>query len=115
VAISGVVSRAGPYLGCRALWGPQCGVPKWELTLRLHTFTHSIRQRSLKWWNDGVERVKLFAVNGKKDELLIKAVVPDRVTAERLFDTGRAFADHILIALNVASVGYFYWFLPPHV
>lgn len=89
--------------------------PKWELTLRLHTPTHSIRPKSLKWWNDGVERVKLHAVSGKKDELLIKAVLPDGVSAERLFDSGKAFADHILIALNVASVGYFYWFLPPHI
>ena len=88
--------------------------PKWELTLRLHTPTHSIRPKALKWWNESVDRVKLHSVDTKKDQLLIKAVLPDGVTADRLFNAGKALGDHILIALNIASLGYFYWSLPPH-
>jgi hypothetical protein len=89
-------------------------LPKWELTFRLHTPTHSIRPKALKWWNDGVERVKFYPVNGRKHELLMKAVLPDGVTGDKLFLSGKALGDHILLALNIASVGYFYWYLPPH-
>jgi hypothetical protein len=60
----------------------------------------------------GVDRIKLYPVGGKKDSLLIKLTLPDRIRLEALWDAGYGAGNTLLIALNIGSLGYFYWYLP---
>ena len=85
---------------------------KWLITVRLHTDSNSIRQKDLNRWNQGVRWIKLRAVSGKKDQLLVDLSATSEVKLENVWRMGFTMARRVVMALNVSTLGYF-WFHPP--
>jgi AbiV family abortive infection protein len=83
---------------------------KWEITIRLKSWSHSIRQRPLTEWNKKVDKIKLSA--GAKNELLVKFIVPKKITAQHLWQFGMHNSFLLASALNIGSLGFFWWYLP---
>jgi AbiV family abortive infection protein len=85
--------------------------PKWRVRIRVHTISHSVRPKILKYWNDRVEVVKFISVD-KKDEFIIEHTLNDVVLLPDLH--GRAFgmSKMILAFLSIGSIGFF-WFDKP--
>jgi AbiV family abortive infection protein len=88
--------------------------PKWRLKIRLHTLSHSIRHKELQEWNNKVIWVKLYPTS-KKTELLVEFLLPAKIPVEQVWPTGIQMCSIFVVALNIATVGYFWWYLPEFV
>ena len=82
---------------------------KWRTTIRLYTSSHSVRQKPLNRLNDGLLWTKLRSVSGKPDQLLIDLEAGGDLTLDRLYRTGLLMSRRLVMALNVATLGFF-WF-----
>jgi AbiV family abortive infection protein len=89
---------------------------RWKITLRIETASHSIRRASLKQWNDGVKWIKLVPQQGakKKEQLLIEITLGDNVPLGALWGLGFSLSLQFLIAINMATSGYWWWPLAPN-
>ncbi len=87
---------------------------KWRLRIRLITDSHSVRQKPLNDWNKDVTWIKLTATD-KPRELLVDFVAPTAVGLEHLYLSGWAMARRFATALNIGSLGLFWWYTPQHV
>ena len=85
--------------------------PKWRLKI---TLSHSIRHKELNAWNDQVIWVKLYPTT-KKTELLVEFLLPAKIPLAELWPTGIQMCSIFAVALNIATVGYFWWYLPEFV
>lgn len=88
--------------------------PKWRLKIKLHTLSHSIRPKELNAWNDQVVWVKLYST-AKKTELLVEFLLPAKIPVAELWQTGMQMCAMFAASLNIATVGYFWWYLPEFV
>ncbi len=88
--------------------------PKWRLKIKLHTLSHSIRPKELKAWNDQVIWIKLYPTT-KKTELLVEFLLPAKIPVAELWQTGIQMCSMFAVSLNIATVGYFWWYLPEFV
>jgi hypothetical protein len=88
--------------------------PKWRLKIKLHTLSHRIRHKELNAWNDQVVWVKLYPTT-KKTELLVEFLLPAKIPVAELWPTGIQMCGMFAVALNIATVGYFWWYLPEFV
>lgn len=89
-------------------------VPKWQIKIRLKSSSHSIRPKPLAKWNQHVERVKLFPVKDK-NEFLVQFTFPKRTQVQELWTAGLQISSMFLIAINVGTFGFFWWYLPTYV
>jgi AbiV family abortive infection protein len=85
--------------------------PKWRLKIRFHTTTHSIRPKPLAVWNERLLWIKLFPTNNKH-ELLVQFTAPSRLPITDVWQAGLQMSTTFLLALNIATLGYFWWYLP---
>jgi AbiV family abortive infection protein len=85
------------------------GKPKWLMKVRLHTPSHSLRQKALNYWNDRMEAVKLQLAGNKKNELLLEMTINDSVTLDRLFDAGLSLSKLYIAMLNIGTGGFFWY------
>lgn len=85
------------------------GKPKWVMKVRLHTPSHSLRQKAFNFWNDRMEAVKLQIVGSKKNELLLEMTINDGVTLDRLFDAGLSLSKLYIAMLNIGTGGFFWY------
>lgn len=86
---------------------------KWRFKLRLYSGSHkSIRQKSLNRWNDGSKWIKLYAVNGKPRELIAVITLQKAVPVQGLYWLGWGISRAFVTALNIATFGLFFWYLP---
>jgi AbiV family abortive infection protein len=85
--------------------------PKWQIKLRLKSSSHSIRPKSLTKWNHHVNWIKLFPTKDKK-ELLVQFTLPKRMHVKEVWEGGLQVSWIFLVAINVGTVGYFWWYLP---
>lgn len=92
---------------------PGASKPKFELTVRFFTFSHSIRPKPLTAWRSGTW-VTLHSASPLTDQLLVKITLRDNVKSDQIFNAGLSLSNHVLLALNIGSMGYFYWYLPSH-
>jgi AbiV family abortive infection protein len=88
--------------------------PKWRLKIKLHTLSHRIRHKELNAWNDQVIWVKLYPTT-KKTELLVEFLLPAKIPVADLWQTGIQMCSIFAVSLNIATVGYFWWYLPEFV
>jgi AbiV family abortive infection protein len=88
---------------------PGQGKPKWLMKIRVQTPSHSIRQKTLNFWNDRIDAVKLRAVGNKSNNLLLEMTIRDHITVEQLFDFGLAFSKMHLVMLNIGTGGFFWY------
>jgi AbiV family abortive infection protein len=85
------------------------GKPKWLMKVRLQTPSHSIRQKTLNYWNERINSVKLQAVGNRSNDVLLEMTINDHVTVEQLFDFGLSFSKMHIIMLNIATCGFFWY------
>ena len=85
---------------------------KWLITVRLYTDSNSIRQKDLNKWNEGIRWIKLRAVSGKKDQLFVDLSATSEVKLENVWRRGLTIARRVVMALNVSTLGYFWFHLP---
>jgi AbiV family abortive infection protein len=84
---------------------------KWEITIRLKSWSHSIRPKQLKQWNTGVDKITLHATSDKR-ELLIKFVAPKKLQGQMVWYGGQQTANLLVLALNIGTTGFFWWYVP---
>lgn len=85
---------------------------KWKLRIRIISASHSIRPALTKW-NKQIDWIKLVAA--KKDELIIELILRDNVPAEALWFFGWGIARHFVVALNIATMGFWWWRMPEQI
>ena|ERR1022692_118747 len=87
---------------------------KWEIKIRLKSWSHSIRPKPLNHWNEKVDKIKLFPTKDKS-ELLIKFIAPKKLQGPMVWEGGMQSAYLLVIALNIGTGGFFWWYLPTFV
>jgi len=87
---------------------------RWKIRLKLETSSNSIRPAFLKAWNDSVTWIKMVPVQGerKKDHLLIELTLADDIPATVLWSVGFTLSLRLIIAMNFATSGFWWWRLP---
>ncbi|MEX0830403.1 MAG: AbiV family abortive infection protein [Nitrospirales bacterium] len=85
------------------------GKPKWVMKVRLHTPSHSFHKKTLNFWNDRMEAVKLRQVGKLKNELLLEMTINDRVKLDRLFYAGLSLSKMYIAMLNIGTGGFFWY------
>jgi AbiV family abortive infection protein len=88
---------------------------KWRVRIRIRSASHTIRQKDLKFWNEKVEWIKVTCVDKKKDEILVDFTFPIQVPIKALYRSALGASRRFVCALNIGSVGYFWWYLPEQV
>jgi AbiV family abortive infection protein len=88
--------------------------PKWRMKIRLRSWSHSIRPKPLADWNKKVEGIKLFPTKNK-NELLVEFTLPKQVPVEGVWSGGMHVCWLFVASLNIATTGYFWWYLPEFV
>jgi AbiV family abortive infection protein len=88
--------------------------PKWRLKLRFHTTSHKILQKHLSDWNNKSEWIKLFATHNKQ-ELIAQFTLTSEVPLQAIWQAGLQISTMFLIALNIATLGFFWWYVPTFV
>jgi AbiV family abortive infection protein len=101
-------------LGLNAPEASERPKPKWRVKVRLHTSSHSIRPKVVKAWNKTVEAIKLHTTDNK-DELLLEFVLQKGIPVQALWNAGWYSAFTFVCAVNMATRGFFWWYLPKHV
>jgi AbiV family abortive infection protein len=88
---------------------PGEGKPKWLMKVRVQTPSHSLRQKTLNFWNDRIDAVKLRTAGRKNQDLLLEITVHDHVKLEQVFDFGLALSKMHLVMLNIGTAGFFWY------
>ena len=88
---------------------PGEGRPKWLMKVRVQTPSHSLRQKTLNFWNDRIAAVKLRTAGPKNEDLLLEMTIHDHIKLEELFDFGLAFSTMHLVMLNIGTAGVFWY------
>jgi len=87
---------------------------KFEVKIRLKSWSHSIRTKQLKAWNQGIDKVKLAGTN-ERNELMVTLTVPKMVKTLDLWHIGWQSALVFVTALNIGTTGFFWWYIPEFV
>lgn len=96
----------------------EAGKPKYRLRVRIQTQSHEIANKAFKKWNETVEHIKLTKSDSKqmkpfaKGEILIDLDFPKSVNLAGLWDFGFFQIKTLVIAINIASRGLFWWNVP---
>lgn len=94
--------------------GEQGWEDKFEIKIRLKAWSHSIRQNQFREWNAGIEKLKL-ASGSDRNELVLTLLVPKRVATQDLWNMGWQNAYVFITALNIATMGFFWWYTPEYI
>jgi hypothetical protein len=92
--------------------------PKWRITFRIYSHSHSIRQKALNVWNEHTDCIRLNATGerrfskNKKDEIVATINLDDSVPVGALWHFGWDIARSLVIALNMGTRGVFWWYVP---
>jgi hypothetical protein len=70
-----------------------------------------VRGKALSSWNKKSPSVKLAAAHDRR-ELVVEFLVPSKITFADLSAVGLAISNAFAIAMNVATRGFFWWYLP---
>jgi len=87
---------------------------KWKIRIKIFSGSHSIRPKEFMEWNKSINNIKL-STNQKKDQLLIDICFQDNTPVEALWNFGWGLARHFVVALNIATRGFWWWRMPEHV
>lgn len=86
---------------------------KWKIKIRFLCISHSVRQKALNCWNDQVKWIKLFEGDKKKREVIAEIHLPEAVPVKGLWHVGYGETRRLLLALNIGSLGFFWWYSQP--
>jgi AbiV family abortive infection protein len=89
---------------------------RWRVQLKIRTSSNSIRPKPLKKWNEGTTWIKLRPQQGAlaKEELLVELTLGDNVHVGSLLSLGSHIAFHFIVAINMATSGFWWWPLAPN-
>jgi AbiV family abortive infection protein len=89
---------------------------RWRIQLKIRTSSNSIRPKPLKKWNEGTTWIKLRPQQGAlaKEELLVELTLGDNIPAASLWPFGFHLALHFIVAINMATSGFWWWPLTPN-
>lgn len=88
---------------------------KWKVRIRLYSGSHTIRPKELTEWNKTIDWIKLVAVPEKKNQLIVELVLRDSIPLHALWYFAWGLARHFVAALNIGSMGFWWWRMPDHV
>ncbi len=89
--------------------------PKYKMRVRIQTPSHSIRNGAFASWNSGIDNIKLYKSDKKgakklsKGEIIIDFTFPKKLLVQGLWEHGLYMAKTLIVALNVATLGVFWW------
>ncbi|HXH51439.1 MAG TPA: AbiV family abortive infection protein [Terriglobia bacterium] len=86
---------------------------KWRLRVRVISASHSLRGKELTKWNKRVDWIKLAIA--KKNELIFEMILKDNVPVEALWFFGWGLARHFVVALNIGTMGFWWWRMPEQI
>lgn len=86
---------------------------KWKLKIRVISASHSIRGKELTKWNKNIDWIKL--TTAKKNELIFELILKDNVPVEALWFFGWGLARHFVVALNIGTMGFWWWRMPEQI
>ena len=96
--------------------GEEAAKEKWKMKVRIVSDSHSIRAKELNGWNALSAPIKLFAVGGNhRNELICEITFPAAVPAEGLWWVGWGAFRRFVTALNIGSLGFFWWYMPEQI
>jgi AbiV family abortive infection protein len=87
---------------------------KFEIKIRLKSWSHSIRGNQLKDWNAGIDKIKL-AGTSERNELMVTMTVPLKVETANVWNMAFQQAFVFVTAINIGTTGFFWWYLPEFV
>jgi hypothetical protein len=88
---------------------------KWKMRVRIFSDSHSIRPKTLTVWNEHSNWIKLVPVSGKKDQLFLEFILGDDVPIEGLWFFGWGLARQFVVALNIGTMGFWWWRMPEQI
>lgn len=88
--------------------------PKWQIKVRLYSWSHSIRPKPLANWNKRSDWIKLFPAGDKK-ELLVQFTLGKIIPVTAVWNVGMSISWMLVLSLNIGTVGFFWWYLPSFV
>jgi len=81
--------------------------PKWKINIEITTPSHSIRQKNLKQFNEGVGWIKLKYKN--TNTLGIEFTLSKNIPIQGLWWHGWGMTRMFVVSLNIATHGIFWW------
>jgi AbiV family abortive infection protein len=95
--------------------GDDMGDEKWRFRIRLYSPSQSIRKSAIKTWNEMPTWIKLSTVDGKAHALDVDLTLRERVAVQTVGMVGLDAARMFVSALNIGSMGFWWWELSSHV
>jgi AbiV family abortive infection protein len=86
---------------------------KWRIQVRIFSDSHSIRAKVLQEWSQQITWFKLIYVQ-KKNQFIAEITLPKKVHIAALYDAGFSAVQDFVLALNIGSAGFFWWYLPEY-
>jgi AbiV family abortive infection protein len=87
---------------------------KWRMRVVILTNSHSLRPKEFAEWNRKIHWIKL-STDAKKNRLFLDLCLLDNVPAEGLWYFCWGMARHFVTALNIGSMGFWWWRMPEQV
>lgn len=84
--------------------------PKWEISIRLHSDIHTIRNSALNSWNNKCDWIKLYATGKSKKDFIAKFTFNSILPANGIWHTGWLSARMFSLALSIGSLGFIWWY-----
>lgn len=85
----------------------QSAVPRWRTRMTLYSPSHSLRSKTLAFWNEKIEAVKLVWT-GKKDQCLLEVTLNDSTLIADVYGGATSLSQLVIACLNIGSIGYFW-------
>ncbi len=84
---------------------------KWLFKIRLKSWSHSIRANQLTKWNEAIDKIKLFTTDDR-NELMVQFTMPKSIMFRDIWPAGMQQCMIFVTALNIATCGFFWWYVP---
>ena len=88
------------------------------MKIRIQSQSHSIRNNAFNKWNVGIKDIKLYKSDRKeakhyaKGEMIMELTASKALQSIHLWEYGFFMAKTFVNALNVATGGLFWWYIP---
>jgi AbiV family abortive infection protein len=90
------------------------GAEKWRVRIRLHSPAQSIRGRAISPWNKWSTWIKLATVQNDKRALDVEFTYREAMPIQALPNFSYDLARKFVAALNIGSLGFWWWDLATH-
>jgi AbiV family abortive infection protein len=92
--------------------GEDRGEEKWQLAIRLHSPSQSIRNRTINAWNTRPTFIRLAPVGNDAHAIDVEFKYQEAVSLQELGPFSYRISQMFIAALNIGSMGFWWWHLP---